>query len=246
MYEEQIPTHKIGVLAPRHVIDNQAYEFYRMAPPGVMLVMTPMGLEEFSGADIQRVIAGADTRIDLLAERGVEIILASGVPLPILLGLEGHDRLLAHITERTGIPATSNMENVLAAARHLGLSKVVVANKWSDGMNETLGAFFARDGMEVVGVANKSMQPAEFSKISSGNSARLAYDLGRQALERHPEADGLFIGGGNWLSQPVVEQLEEEFGKPAFCNQGAMMWTLLHRIDFWRPMPGHGRLLSSD
>lgn len=246
MNQDDIPSHKIGVLSPRHVIDNQAYEFYRMAPPGIMLVMTPMGLEEFSAADIERVIAGADKRIDLLAERGVEIILASGVPLPILLGLDGHDRLLAHITERTGIPATSNMENVLAAARHLGLGKVVVANKWSDEMNETLAAYFRRDGMEVVGVANKSMQPAEFSKMSSEGSAGLAYDLGRQALERHPDADGLYIGGGNWLSQPVVERLENEFGKPAFCNQGAMMWTLLHRIDCWRAMQGHGRLLSLD
>lgn len=246
MYEEHIPQRKVGVLSPRQVIDNHAYEFYRMAPPGVMLVMTPMGLREFSARDIERVIADADDKVDRLAERGVDIIVAAGVPLPILLGLEGHDRLMAHITERTGIPATSAMNNVLAAAKHLGLRKIVVANKWSAEMNKVLAAFFAREGIEVVGVSNKSMQPAEFSKIPSADSARLAYDLGRQGLLDHPEADGLYIGGGNWLSQPVVEQLEVEFGKPAFCNQGAFAWEILRRVGCWRPMSGGGRLLESN
>ena len=88
-YEAIIPKHKIGVLAPRSIIENQPYQFYSMAPPGVILVMTPMGLREFSAADIDRISVGLDEKLDLLMERGVEIIAASGVPLPIHLGLEG-------------------------------------------------------------------------------------------------------------------------------------------------------------
>ena len=35
MFEQFMPKVKIGVLKPLSVIDNSAYEFYRMAPPGI-------------------------------------------------------------------------------------------------------------------------------------------------------------------------------------------------------------------
>lgn len=244
LYEDHIPSHKIGVLAPRSVIENEPYDFYRNAPAGVILVITPMGLREFSGADIDRITADLDEKLDLLAERGVELIVAGGVPLPLLLGLDGHDRLLEHIRARTGIPATSAMENVLNAATALAVRKLVVANKWSGEMNATLAAFFARVGVEVVGVATEVMQPQEFDKLSSEGNARLAYALGRRGLTEYPEAEALYIGGGSWLSQPVAEQLEAEFGKPAFCNQDARLRDFLMRVGMWRPMEGRGRLLS--
>ena len=243
-YEAIIPKHKIGVLAPRSIIETQPYQFYSMAPPGVILVMTPMGLREFSAADIDRITVGLDEKLDLLMERGVEIIAASGVPLPLLLGIEGHDRLLAHITSHTGVPATSSMEYVVSAAKALGITKLVVANKWSEEMNQTMAAFFAREGVEIVGVASEPMQPEEFDKLSSKDNADLAYGLGRRGFTEYPEAEALYIGGGSWLSQPVAEQLEAEFGKPAYCNQDAQLRHLLVRIGIWQPMEGHGKLLS--
>ena len=50
MFEDAVPRLKIGALKPLSVVDNSAYEFYRIAPPGVMLVMIPVGLGEFSTA----------------------------------------------------------------------------------------------------------------------------------------------------------------------------------------------------
>jgi hypothetical protein len=38
---------------------------------------------------------------------------------------------------------------------------------------------------------------------------------GRQAFTQHPHADGLYIGGSSWLSEPVCQALEHEFGRPA-------------------------------
>jgi maleate cis-trans isomerase len=244
VYEDHLPEHKIGVLAPRSVIENQPFEFYKMAPPSVILVMTPMGLREFSSTDVERVTVGLDEKLDLLMERGVELIMASGVPLPILLGIEGHDRLLAHIESHTGVPATSSMENVVSAATALGVTKLVVANKWSEEMNQTMAAFFAREGVEIVGVASEPMEPKEFDKLSSKGNADLAHSLGQRGFTEHPEAEALYIGGGSWLSQPVVEQLETEFGKPAYCNQDAQLRHLLVRVGVWQPMEGHTKLLS--
>src|SRR5436190_7979185 len=242
MFEEFMPKVKIGALKPLAIVDNAAYEFYRIAPRDVMLVMIPIGLGEFSKQDVERVFAPVDQLVDQLMERGCDIIMQSGVPLPLLIGVEGHDRLLNRINQHCGKPVTSSVVGVVAAAKHLGLRRIALANKWSEPMNRTLGEFFARGGVEIAGVASEVLSPAEFQKISSADNMALAYELGRAAFTRYPEADGLYIGGGAWLSEPVCQALEREFGKPAISNQSAMVWDTLRRVGHWHPIPGQGRL----
>jgi maleate cis-trans isomerase len=245
MFEEFQPKLKIGALKPLAVIDNSAYEFYRMAPPGVMLVMIAVGLGEFSKQDVERVFAPIDKLVDQLMERGVDIIMQSGVPLPLLIGVEAHDRLLERIAKRSGKPVTSSVLGVVAAAKHLGLKRIALANKWSDAMNRTLGEFFVRGGVEIAGTASEVLSPAQFQKISTTDNMKLAFELGRAALTRYPQADGLYIGGGAWLSEPVCQALEHEFNKPAISNPSAMIWDTLSRLGHWRPIPGQGRLLAA-
>jgi maleate cis-trans isomerase len=245
MFEEFLPKLKIGCLKPLPIIDNAAYEFYRIAPPGVMLVMIPVGLGEFSKTDVERVFAPIDTYLDQLMERGVDIVMQSGVPLPLLIGVDAHDRLIDHIAKRTGLPATSSVLGVVAAAKHLGLRRVALANKWSEPMNRTLGEFFVRAGIEIVGTTSQVLSPAQFQKIPTADNMALAYELGRAAFARYPQADGLYIGGGAWLSEPVCQALEREFGKPAISNQSAMIWDVLYRLGHWQPISGQGRLLTA-
>jgi maleate cis-trans isomerase len=113
-------------------------------------------------------------------------------------------------------------------------------------MNRTLGEFFARGNIAVAGVASKVIAPSQFQKMSGEDNIQLAYELGRQALRDLPQADGLYIGGGAWLSQPVAEALETEFGRPVITNVSAMIRNVLTRLDCWTPIPGHGRLLASE
>jgi hypothetical protein len=60
MFEEFLPTKKIGVLAPLAVIDNSAYEFYQLVPRGIMMVTIPLGLQEFTAEDVERVFEPID------------------------------------------------------------------------------------------------------------------------------------------------------------------------------------------
>ena len=73
----------------------------------------------------------------------------------------------------------------------------------------------------------------------------LAYELGRRAFLDNPDCDAIYIGGGTWIAQPVAARLEEEFGKPAICNQTAQLWDILHLLKDWQPIKGHGRLLAA-
>ena len=245
MFEDDLPKHKIGVLSPLPVIDNGPFEFYRLVKDRIMLVLIPVGLAEFTDKDVERVFAPIDSYLDKLMERRVDIVVQSGVPLPALIGVAAHDSLIAHMADYTRRPATSSILGVVEAAKHLGIARIALANKWSDAMNRTLGEFFARADIAVAGVATKVLGPSQFQKMSGQDNIQLAYELGRQALRDMPEADGLYIGGGAWLSQPVAESLEAEFGRPVITNVSAMIRNVLTHLNCWTPIPGHGRLLGS-
>jgi len=210
-----------------------------------MAVMLPIGLREFSQQEVERVFAPLEEHLALLVERGVDIIVQGGVPLPILMGLEFHDNLLSRIEKATGLPATSNIKDVVAAATSLGIKNIALANKWNPAMNKVLSLFFEREGIKTAGISSQVMLPNEFVKLKSDESLSLAYELGRRAFLDNPDADGLYIGGGAWLTFPVVDPLEKEFGKPVITNDSATAWSACHIIHCWKPRQGYGRLLQS-
>jgi len=244
MFEEDIPNIKLGGLLPLPIIDNAAYEFYRLAPKGVMQVMISVGLSEFSAQDVNRAFSPLDSYLDQLMDRGVNMVAQHGVPLPILIGVEAHDRMIAHMAKRTGLPASSTVLAVARSARELGLKRLVVVNKWTDAMNSVLAEFFAREGVSVIGKTVEEMTPAQFVKLSSSDNLKLAFDLGRKAFHDHPDCDSIYIGGGAWLSEPVARELERLTGKIVLCNQSAMIRDQLKTLNAWVPQQGHSRLLS--
>ncbi len=244
MFENSVPRIKLGGLLPLPIIDNAAYEFYRLAPPGVMSVMIPVGLSEFSAKDVERVFAPLDTYLDQLMDRGVNLVAQHGVPLPILIGVEAHDRMIDHMAKRTGVPASSTVLAVARGTRDLGIRNLVVVNKWTDAMNASLSEFFARESVTVVGKTVEELTPAQFVKLSTQENMKLAYDLGKRAFAEHPDCDAIYIGGGSWLSEPVAKELESEFGKPVVCNQSAMIRDQLKILNAWTPQHGHSRLLG--
>jgi maleate cis-trans isomerase len=245
MFDGFVPKLKVGCLMPGAVIDNHAFEFYRLAPAGVMLVMVGVGLREFSRDDVERVFEPLDRYLDQLMERGVNLVVQNGVPLPILIGIEAHDRMVAHMGNYTRLPATSTVLSVVQAAADLGVRKVAVVNKWTEEMNRSLAAFFARGGVTVIGGATKSLQPADFHRFDADDHMELAYALGRRAFLDHHDCDAVYIGGGSWIAEPVAARLEAEFGKPVLCNQSAVIRNTLKMLGAWTPIAGHSRVLAT-
>lgn len=245
MFENVVPEYKIGWLQPTSVVDVAAYEFYRIAPPRVMLVILPLGLSEFSYEDAETVLAPLDEQVEQLIQRGVHMIVMHGaLPTPLRLGVEAHDRLIEYIATRSGLPATSTLLCVVRSAVHLGLKKLAMANTWDDEINKTIGKFFARSKIEIIGVAAKPMQHEEFVKLSGADQLTLAYELGTRAFRENPGCDGLYLGGGSWPAEPVAVQLEQEFGRPVISHRAAMVRHSLQLLNAWRPIPGHGRLFA--
>jgi maleate isomerase len=245
MFEDALPEKKIGYLSLNSYIEIQAYEFYRLAPPGVMPTFVPCGMQEHSLAAARRAIAAMDGLLDLLAARNVDIVFQGGLPIPLLIGPAAHDDLVRHMAQRTRRPALTQMQSVIAAMKAVGLKNVLVANRWTDDLNDALPAFFARDGIKIAGRCTRSLTPTETTRMKDADTADLAFELALNGFKANPAADGLYLGGNAWLAQPIVERLEAEVGKPVICNNGAAVWDLLRRLGKWKPLPGRGRLLET-
>ncbi len=239
------PKFAIGSLQPLNVIDVSVYELYHLFPQNYLLVMIPLGLGEFSRHEMDRIFAPLESYMDSLMERGIDAIMQNGVPLPLVMGVEAHDRLLDKMQTYTGKPAATTVDAVARACRHMGLKKVACVNKWSDAMNHTLAEFLGREGVSVCGSATKEIAPADFQKLAANDHSRLAYELGKRAFLENPDCDAVYIGGGSWLVTNVADQLEEEFGKPVITNQPSMVWSVMHKLNDWRPIQGHGMLLAT-
>ena len=239
-------THRIGYLSPDRLVHNGPYEFYRLAPDNVLMLYIAMGVDELTARHVEDAYGEVDALVRLLKERNANILVQGGVPLPLATGRAFHDALLRRMTQVSGLPSTSTVECVIDALHGLGLKKVVVANKWSDALNQTMAdEFFGPAGVEVVGVSNRELSPTTFRTFTSEDSVALALDLARAGFEAHPEADGLYIGGGSWLATKIVPLLEDRFGKPVITNTLSCTWSLCRRLGIWQAKSGYGTLINT-
>lgn len=240
------PRFALGVLSPLAGADTMPYGLYRLLGSDFIVISTSLALQSFAAADLDRATAAIDEQVAHLVSRGANLILQSGTPLALNLGPAGLQEMIERLRQRTGLPVLSSALNAVAAAQTVGARKLAVANKWNEGLNRKLADFFAHWDIEVLAGAAESQEPAHFHSADLRQGAELAYALGRQALERAPAADALFIGGGAWLVEPAAEKLEREFGKPVITHLNGAARAMLRELGCWRPFPsGYGRVLEA-
>jgi maleate cis-trans isomerase len=240
-----LPRYAIGTLSPTGGIDTMPYGMYRLLGPDFIVISVSLALQSFRPEDLDRAVAAIEPQADHLVSRGADLILQSGTPLALSLGPKELERLLSRLRERCGVPVVSSALNAVEAAQVLGIRRLAVANKWNDTINRQLTDFLRGWDIEVVGRAAESQEPAHFQRADLRAGADLAYQLGRQALERTDKAEALFIGGGAWFADPAAERLEREYGKPVITSLNGAVRAILKALDCWRPFPaGHGRVLE--
>ena len=82
-------------------------------------------------------------------------------------------------------------------------------------------------------------------KLGTAEHMTLAYELGRQAFLEFPACDGLYMGGGAWIAEPVAKRLEEEFGRPVICNTAAMVREACKTVGAWEARQGFSRVMAA-
>jgi len=250
MARDILPKKKIGVLAPRAIVEYGPYEFYNLAPKGILLTVVPLGIKQFTREGVEEVFKDIDTQLEQLILRKVDAISQDGVPLQCLVGVEAHDARLDYIRTKTGVPVSSGVVGAIEAAKRLGIGRIAFGNKFTDSVNNELARFFTRAGIDVTGYhswgeGRGSTYGNDIKKVSHADLVKIGYEVGRRTFEENPTADGIYMPGGSWSLNQVVIDLEAEFGKPVLAHRHVAVWDMVRLVGMWKPKKGYGRLLGS-
>ena len=242
------PWYQLGYVIPHLYTDMDAYQFYRVAPEGMMLITTGLDLREYSLAAVEDQLPALWQAFDLLASKKCDRIALSGVPVASALGREKMRAILSEAHARTGIACDTDLEAHIAALQHLGARKIALATRWPESVNTALTRYLGEAGIDVVACRSlaRSLQQNKYSNAAGDH--QLALDLGREVLRAAPDAQALLMPGGLWFAIHAVPMLEAEFGKPVLLNILSTTWAALHAAaerTQHRPDPRWGRVLAS-
>ena len=242
------PWYQLGYVIPHRYTDMDAYQFYRVAPEGMMLVTTGLNLQGHSLAAVEQELPTFWERVDLLAKKKVDRIALSGVPVASMLGRTRMLEILAEAQARTGLPCDTDLEAHIATLKNFGATRVALATRWHEPTNTALTRYLTEAGIEVIACRSRGMSFGETKGSSAADDHLLALELGGQVLRETPGAQALLMPGGLWHAIHAVPLLEAEYGRPVLLNILSTTRAALHAAGermLRRPDPRWGKVLAS-
>lgn len=241
------PWFQLGYVIPHLYTDLDAYQFYRVAPEGMMLVTTGLNLKEYSLAAVEEELPALWARFELLAKRKIDRIALSGVPVASALGRKRMREILDEAQQRTGLPCDTDLEAHISTLQHFGATRIALATRWPESVNGALTRYLGEAGIEVLTCQAQARTLDQNKHASAAADHDLALELGRAALRAAPEAQALLLPGGLWFAIHAVPILEAEFGKPVLLNITSTTRAALAnaRQVLHRPDTRWGKVLAS-
>ena len=232
---------RIGLLQPGIVSDTNPYEFYMMAPEGVQMVQTSLGIASLSEANYARAIADLEAPVQRLLPRKPDVLIQTGIPPLVHSGWGVEEELRQRVAKLTSIPYVTDAAGSIAAMKAVGIGRVVVVSAFVDPLPGLITTYLGHAGIEAVAHANAR----EGSDLEAGQlSLETVYDTAKGLHEAHPEADGIWITQASMPSVGVIADLERDCGVPVISTAQALMWAGLRLVGIEDRITGFGRLFD--
>ena len=230
---------KLGVIYPADgALDD---EYWKLAPNGVTLHFTriPVSqedqtLEVLEAQTRDMAIESAARDLNLIRLEAIGYACTSG---SFVHGPGGDQAIIKRLEEASGTRCTTTSTAAVRALHWLQVKKVAVITPYPDEINARLQTFLEAHGFEIVNMKGLGLYREIFNQ-PAGASYRLAREADRQ------EADAVFISCTNFRSVEVLDELEQDLGKPVLSANQVTMWDLL-RLSGIRPgLEGYGSLFK--
>lgn len=233
---------RIGFLSPGIVDESLSRQFYRMAPPGVTMVRTSLGVTQLTEDEIHTAIDRAEAAARELAREEPGCIVLGGSPTVVVGGF-GYDEVLTkRIAEVTGIQSTAAQTAAVEAMRKLGVKRVAIASPFPDVFNVKLREFLTDSGFEVAALRALGRDYRSLTRTR----LQLAYDLGRGAFEEANGADVVYFPGAPFPVVDVIELLERDLNTTVLSSMQCTLWKGMQMCGVRDvKIEGYGRLLRN-
>jgi maleate isomerase len=230
---------RIGYTCPPLSAEVFPYEFYKLVPDGVTLVITTLTVIERSQSEVDQAYEMSMRAARELAAAGVDVVFLGGVPVNLSRGDRNARGVLATLAAELGVKVSSSVAAQEKAAKVLGCRKIVVAHPYAAKEGARLIADAQRYGCEVLGAMGFGKVISEFGCIP----VTAALDMGRALMRQYPDADAIFLPSPHWPVIEAIEPLEREFGVTVMAASHACVWDALRLAGVDDRIAGYGRLL---
>jgi maleate isomerase len=231
---------RIGYTSPPYLTETFPYEFYKMVPAGVTLVLTTLAIKEITDEAVKRSVEMTLEAAGEMGRAGVDLVVFGGVPLNLSLGYDGLETTMRETEQKIGVPVTSSVTAQINALRRLEARKVALVHPFSDSAGFDPD-YVRHYGFELCGIKGAGKQVGDLARISSDVPRQLA----RALYQDHPEADTLYFPAPHWGIIDIIDPLEKEFGVNVVTAIQAIVWESLRRCGLQDQIEGYGRLLRA-
>jgi maleate cis-trans isomerase len=230
-------TFRIGLLVPSSNTTVEP-EFYRALPHCATLHTARLPLTQITPDAILKLVEELEAQSKLLASANVDVIVL-GATAPSFLKGRGYDReVTSRIEKATGTRATTTSTALLRALQFLGVRKIALGSAYDDKVNTIARSFLESNGLNVMEARGLGLvDNLEVGRLGAESAYDLARDLART------DADAIVLACTNWRTMEVIEQLEQELGKPVLSTTQVSIWDALRLAGYRGEIAGFGRLL---
>jgi maleate cis-trans isomerase len=231
---------RIGFISPT-VVEVKAWDFYRIAPPGLGFVGVTCSIEGWSQEQYDAGLAQVDSAARYLGSRGVNFVIQGGAPLVMSRGLAFDEELSQRMRDLSGVPSITTVRAAMDAMRHLGMRRIALATPYPPAQNEKTASYFQASGFDVVHQATLDLPFKEIQDVSPARIYRFILDVARSM----PDADGLYMPCPQWSVCDVIDVAERDTGLPIVAGVTAEFWAAFRALGIRDEIRGYGRLLAS-
>jgi maleate isomerase len=229
---------RIGYTSPPLTTEIFPYEFYRLVPAGVTLVVTSLAIVERSKAEVDQSYDISMKAAREMAAAGVDIVVLGGVPINLSRGRDNAQAMIRDLEAELGVKVATSASSQSAAAKALGCKKVVVAQPYEASETARISSYAVHFGCEVLGGTGWGSAFNQIGRIPR----KAALEMGRELMRRHPDADSILLPSPHWPTIGAIEPLEQEFGVNVMTALQAIVWHALRSVGVNDRIEGYGRL----
>jgi maleate cis-trans isomerase len=234
---------RLGFLVPAGTPTAED-EMFALAPAGVGVHFERMvghgatGTLEGLEARIATQVEHLPASFRLLAQVKPQVIALAHTATSYHLGKDGEAAMKARLEEPGGPRFTSAFASVIEALRVLGVRRIALATPYDERLTLSGKTNLEAHGLEVV----------RFDWLRQVRSIFEEPPHRVHALARSvdtPEAEAIFLSGIGMPTVSVIQEIEDDLGKPVISSASAMMWNCL-RLAGVSPssVAGSGRLFE--
>lgn len=229
---------RIGYTSPPLTTEVFPYEFYRIVPDGVTLVVTTLAIVERSKSEVDASYDISMKAAREMAAAGCDIVVLGGVPINLSRGAATIEQVTRDLEAELKTKVATSASAQAAAAKALGCKKVVVAQPYAHSDTDRIAGYSNHFGCEVLGATGWGSPFNQIGRIPQ----HAALEMGRRLKREHPDADTIMLPSPHWPTAGAIDVLERELGVNVVGAHQAIVWHALRRCGVNDRIVGFGRL----